>query len=148
MLFDHALTFGSEVNLFWRGRRTGASLIFLLNRYLALANFIIAMCEYAPHTQLVIIFSLNPLVRRKKHVLTSLRTELQTRDPGTVGRGLRAIPPMGRYILPPSLPRDAVADEPRADTYSVLRPTRVRALRAERAPRFPCVCARNRAFIY
>ena len=53
MVFDHAITLGQEIDLFWRKRWTGASAIFLLNRYLALVNFVLAMCEYAPKTELV-----------------------------------------------------------------------------------------------
>ena len=53
MLFDHAITLGQEIDLFWRRGWTGASAIFLLNRYLAVVNFVLAMCEYAPKTELV-----------------------------------------------------------------------------------------------
>ena len=55
MLYDTALTLGQDVDLFWRRRRalTGASAIFWTSRALALVNFVVAMCEYAPRTQLV-----------------------------------------------------------------------------------------------
>ena len=53
LVFDHVITLGQEANLFWSRRLTGASVVFLLNRYIAIFNFILAMCEYAPTTDFV-----------------------------------------------------------------------------------------------
>lgn len=36
LAFEHTITFGSEVELFWKQKWTGSSIIFLLNRYLVL----------------------------------------------------------------------------------------------------------------
>lgn len=61
-MFDHVITLGQEANLFWSRRLTGASVVFLLNRYIAILNFILAMCEYAPTTDFVRSLSLSTVL--------------------------------------------------------------------------------------
>ncbi|KAI1795344.1 hypothetical protein LXA43DRAFT_1090993 [Ganoderma leucocontextum] len=46
-IYDYAITFAREVELFWGRRFTGASLLFLLNRYLNLAHIIVEVCNFA-----------------------------------------------------------------------------------------------------
>ncbi|TFK85359.1 hypothetical protein K466DRAFT_622302, partial [Polyporus arcularius HHB13444] len=48
LVYEYIITFGQEVNLFWRGKWTGASALFFLNRYLALISYILIMCEFVP----------------------------------------------------------------------------------------------------
>ena len=62
LVFDHVITLGQEANLFWSRRLTGASVVFLLNRYIAILNFILAMCEYAPTTDFVRSLSLSTVL--------------------------------------------------------------------------------------
>ena len=40
VFYDCITTFHHEVNLFWRGGRTGATILFLINRYLLVAFYI------------------------------------------------------------------------------------------------------------
>ena len=37
IFYEFLITFGAEVDLFWRKEVTGASILFLLNRYLVLS---------------------------------------------------------------------------------------------------------------
>ena len=46
-IYDYAITFSREVDLFWGRRFTGASLLFLLNRYLNLAHMVVEACNFA-----------------------------------------------------------------------------------------------------
>nr|VWP02332.1 Surface protein PspC [Ganoderma boninense] len=46
-IYDYMITFGREVELFWGRRFTGASVLFLLNRYLNLAHMIVVACNFA-----------------------------------------------------------------------------------------------------
>ena len=39
-MYDYTVTFAYEVQLFWRRKATGASLLFLANRYLTLFIYI------------------------------------------------------------------------------------------------------------
>ncbi|KAI0695098.1 hypothetical protein C8T65DRAFT_758477, partial [Cerioporus squamosus] len=48
LVYEYFITFGQEVKLFWRGKWTGASALFFLNRYLALISYILIMCEFVP----------------------------------------------------------------------------------------------------
>ena len=43
LVYDYLITFPLEVQLFWRGNRTGACLLFFANRYLTLFNFIFSI---------------------------------------------------------------------------------------------------------
>ncbi len=40
IFFEHILTFGDEVEMFWKQKFTGATVIFLLNRYLILISYL------------------------------------------------------------------------------------------------------------
>ncbi|KAI0788068.1 hypothetical protein C8Q74DRAFT_653320 [Fomes fomentarius] len=40
LLYEYAITLPAEVNLFWRRRWTGASILFLLNRYVSILFYI------------------------------------------------------------------------------------------------------------
>ncbi|TBU43839.1 hypothetical protein BD309DRAFT_80603 [Dichomitus squalens] len=37
--YDHFITFDREVNFFWKGKLTGAGILFFCNRYLGLVNY-------------------------------------------------------------------------------------------------------------
>ncbi|KAI0738541.1 hypothetical protein C8Q80DRAFT_1347753, partial [Daedaleopsis nitida] len=47
-LYEFIILFGSEVEYFWRRRMTGASILFLLSRYLSLMYFILDLALYLP----------------------------------------------------------------------------------------------------
>ncbi|RPD73086.1 hypothetical protein L226DRAFT_536590 [Lentinus tigrinus ALCF2SS1-7] len=50
VVYDCVITFGQEVDLFWKRRLTGASVLFILTRYLALLTIFMGMLEYVPTT--------------------------------------------------------------------------------------------------
>ncbi|KAI0703887.1 hypothetical protein C8T65DRAFT_741232 [Cerioporus squamosus] len=45
IICEHMLTFGEEVELFWKRKFTGATAIFLLNRYLILISYIMELAS-------------------------------------------------------------------------------------------------------
>ena len=45
MFYDYALTFSREVELFWKGRLTGAAVLFFFNRYLSLVVDVYGLLE-------------------------------------------------------------------------------------------------------
>ncbi|KAI0738482.1 hypothetical protein C8Q80DRAFT_1347730 [Daedaleopsis nitida] len=47
-IYEFIVLFGSEVEYFWRSRITGASILFLLSRYLTLTYFLINVAAYLP----------------------------------------------------------------------------------------------------
>ena len=49
VFFDYVITFGQEVDLFWRGKLTGATALFLANRYLSLGFYVyVAVLDILP----------------------------------------------------------------------------------------------------
>ena len=46
LVYDYILTLGQELQLFWKRKLTGATVLFLINRYLFLFYIIISMCSY------------------------------------------------------------------------------------------------------
>ncbi|KAI0766911.1 hypothetical protein BD413DRAFT_480398 [Trametes elegans] len=56
--YEYLVTFDREVALFWWGRFTGASLLFLLNRYLPLLVVMLDLCQSVPMSGRVIIHHL------------------------------------------------------------------------------------------
>ncbi|KAI0761519.1 hypothetical protein BD413DRAFT_617040 [Trametes elegans] len=44
LTYEYALLFGREVDLFWKKKKTGATALFLLNRYFTLATEILEAC--------------------------------------------------------------------------------------------------------
>ena len=40
MIYDFAITLGAEINLFWTRKPTGATALFVLNRYLLVLDYI------------------------------------------------------------------------------------------------------------
>ncbi|PIL35282.1 hypothetical protein GSI_02007 [Ganoderma sinense ZZ0214-1] len=48
VVYDYLITFGVEVDLFWRKEITGASIVFFLNRYLILAYNLIRLPTWFP----------------------------------------------------------------------------------------------------
>ncbi|KAI0765625.1 hypothetical protein BD413DRAFT_637664 [Trametes elegans] len=53
IVYEYIITFDQEVELFWRPKMTGATALFLSNRYLPLLSYILVMCEYIPMTDSV-----------------------------------------------------------------------------------------------
>ncbi|KAI0711168.1 hypothetical protein C8T65DRAFT_185592 [Cerioporus squamosus] len=49
-IYEYFITFDREVELFWKGKMTGASIIFLLNRYLPLLTQLLYLTEYTTST--------------------------------------------------------------------------------------------------
>ncbi|RPD60550.1 hypothetical protein L227DRAFT_575166 [Lentinus tigrinus ALCF2SS1-6] len=45
IFFEHILTFGDEVEVFWKRKFTGATVMFLLNRYLILVSYILELAS-------------------------------------------------------------------------------------------------------
>ncbi|EIW58126.1 uncharacterized protein TRAVEDRAFT_148174, partial [Trametes versicolor FP-101664 SS1] len=48
LAYEFLITFDQEVEMFWVRKMTGASVLFLSNRYLLLLGYILVMCEYIP----------------------------------------------------------------------------------------------------
>ncbi|KAH9913155.1 uncharacterized protein BXZ73DRAFT_107035 [Epithele typhae] len=48
LIFDYLLTFGREVNFFWNRRVSGSTVLFILNRYLALIFQILSFLGFHP----------------------------------------------------------------------------------------------------
>ena len=46
LFYEFLINFKLEVQLFWKRRWTGASALFFLNRYLALASYVLILCEF------------------------------------------------------------------------------------------------------
>ena len=61
LLYEHSNTFIQEVELFWFRRLTGASVLFLLNRYFALLNVVLTVAIYARRTEEVCLPLLFPV---------------------------------------------------------------------------------------
>ena len=53
LFYDYLITFGDEVQLFWRRKWTGATVLFILNRYIVLLVHIISLCSFVRTTNLV-----------------------------------------------------------------------------------------------
>ena len=43
IFYEHMLTFGDEVEMFWKRKFTGATAMFLLNRYLILISYVLEL---------------------------------------------------------------------------------------------------------
>lgn len=46
--YDHAVTFSEEVKYVWQGRKSGASVLFVLNRYTFLIASLASMAQVVP----------------------------------------------------------------------------------------------------
>ena len=44
VMYEYLITLGQELNLFWRGKITGAQVLFVINRYL---NIAVVMWQFA-----------------------------------------------------------------------------------------------------
>ncbi|KAH9849225.1 hypothetical protein C2E23DRAFT_935968 [Lenzites betulinus] len=69
--FEYVITFGQEIEYFWRRKVTGASVLFFMTRYLALVVNMVETAGFAPFTQnttplaiIVLLLSLVPLFYR------------------------------------------------------------------------------------
>ncbi|KAL1736831.1 hypothetical protein EV714DRAFT_266787 [Schizophyllum commune] len=76
LIYDHILTFGSEVKYIWPTWRTFGSIVFLLNRYFAfVANVVITAMQDVPHDRFIgvcilLTMRVYALYSRSKKVLT------------------------------------------------------------------------------
>ncbi|KAL1665804.1 hypothetical protein GGF50DRAFT_100064 [Schizophyllum commune] len=60
LIYDHILTFGSEVKYIWPTWRTFSSIVFLFNRYFAfVANVVITAMQDVPHDRFVCLLALS-----------------------------------------------------------------------------------------
>lgn len=50
MLYEHLVTLGTEIRLFWRRKITGASILFFVNRYMMLLHNLLSLRLYSPFT--------------------------------------------------------------------------------------------------
>ena len=46
-IYEFLITFDSEVELFWKGRFSGATVLFLANRYIFLVEILIGLVGYS-----------------------------------------------------------------------------------------------------
>ena len=51
--YDFLITFDREVRCVWRRKWTGATVLFILNRYIVLLVHIISLCSFVRTTNLV-----------------------------------------------------------------------------------------------
>ena len=47
-LYEYMITLGHEINLYWRTRLTGGSVLFFANRYIQLLLAVLPLITYAP----------------------------------------------------------------------------------------------------
>lgn len=60
--FEYLVTFDREVELFWKRKFTGASVLFLLNRYLPLLTVILDLSQSTPMSDRVSLFQPGPIL--------------------------------------------------------------------------------------
>ena len=48
MMYEYLVTFSTEVQLFWAGEVTGASVLFFVNRYIMLVYALLALLQLSP----------------------------------------------------------------------------------------------------
>ena len=48
MMYEYLVTFSTEVQLFWAGEVTGASVIFFINRYMQLVYALLSLFQLSP----------------------------------------------------------------------------------------------------
>ena len=53
VIYEYLVTFGTEVQLFWAGEVTGASVLFFVNRYIQLVYSLFALFELLPNVNTV-----------------------------------------------------------------------------------------------
>ena len=53
LVYDHLLTFDREVELFWKRKFTGATALFLLNRYILVLDYIFNIATIERSSEIV-----------------------------------------------------------------------------------------------
>ena len=48
LLYDYTITFGREINVFWLRRFSGATVLFLANKYISLLNHLFDLSLFIP----------------------------------------------------------------------------------------------------
>ena len=48
VIYEYLVTFSTEVQLFWAGEVTGASVLFFVNRYMLLVYTLFALFQFLP----------------------------------------------------------------------------------------------------
>lgn len=49
-IYEYLITFSTEVQLFWEKTFTGATILFLTNRYMALLHILLSLWYYLPQS--------------------------------------------------------------------------------------------------
>ena len=73
IIYEYVITIPDEIELFWRGKVTGATVLFLANRYLSLVIYLYELLQDTivttnPNAKVRVISQ----IRLKQHVLTTL----------------------------------------------------------------------------
>ena len=53
MIYDYAITLGAEIDLFWTRKPTGATALFVLNRYLLVLDYIFNIATIERSSEIV-----------------------------------------------------------------------------------------------
>ena len=53
MIYDYAITLGAEIDLFWTRKPTGATALFVLNRYLLVLDYIFNIATIERSSEMV-----------------------------------------------------------------------------------------------
>ena len=48
VIYEYIITFSTEVQLFWAGEVTGASVLFFVNRYMLLVYTLFGLLQFSP----------------------------------------------------------------------------------------------------
>lgn len=80
--YDHAITFSEEVKYVWQGRKSGASVLFVLNRYAFLIASLASMVQVVPMDVQTegpeVMVSVSSPVMRLSNTYTILVTDVRT----------------------------------------------------------------------
>ncbi|RDX51239.1 hypothetical protein OH76DRAFT_1417318 [Lentinus brumalis] len=114
LLYEYVITVDREVNAFWFGAPTGASILFLSNRYLNLVVNTLNLVEFGHFSDEVIVHAIvlpyhnadqpfaevrSDLYRRYSAPLTQPEPKLRVVRPRTCGVDLHDLPPLGGGVV-------------------------------------------------
>ena len=52
LIYEAMVTFNSEVEYFWKAKLTGASVLYFINKYSAIAYHVMSLAQNLPHLTL------------------------------------------------------------------------------------------------
>ena len=78
IFYEYIITFGQEVELFWRGKLTGAVILFMANRYFSLGYWV-----YVTAVQFLPSENYSPSVRVPSEAIQHSTGRLLTENPQT-----------------------------------------------------------------